>query len=155
VVLYSLFIEQLLQFRQLCRILRGEIIRFAVILIEVVKLPLVILPMPGRQVLPPWQRMLGRRDPAMVIDCTIGEDLEVLPLTNRSCVRIPECACERNAVHRLLLDTVDGLGRRYVGDVKDRGDDIDQMRELSAHAADILNARRPRHDHRVSGAAQM
>src|ERR1700760_3430851 len=99
--------------------------------------------------------MLGSRYPAMVVDRAIAENLEILPFANGARFRIAKRAGDRNAVHWLLLDAIDSLGCRYVCNVEDRGNDIDQMRELTAHAAGVLYSRWPRHNHRIPRAAKM
>src|SRR5262249_34074786 len=110
---------------------------------EVVQLPLVVLPVPRRKVLSPREGMLSTRDPAVVVDRAVREDLEVLPLSYGFGLGVVECAGDRDAIHGLLLDTFDALGRRQLGDVEDRGNNIDQVGELITDPARVLDSGRP------------
>src|SRR5262249_60344476 len=80
VVRLRFFIEELLQFSELVGVLGGQIVRLAEVLVEIVELPLVVLPVSGCEVLSPGERMLGAGDPALVVNRTVREDLEILSL---------------------------------------------------------------------------
>src|SRR5262245_44879519 len=99
--------------------------------------------------------MLSTGNPAFVVNRAVRNDLEVLALANGSGLGIIEGTGDRHAVHRLLFDTIDRGGYRQLGDIKDRGNDVDEVAELIADTADILDPSWPGHDHRVSRAAQM
>ena len=64
-------------------------------------------------------------------------------------------AGERAAVHWLLLDSVDRLGLRDAGHVEDRRSHVDDVGELGAQPAGILDAIGPVHDHGIAGPAEV
>ena len=62
---------------------------------------------------------------------------------------------ERGAVHRLLLDPVDGVGHGDPGDVEDHGRDVDDVGELRTQPAGVVDAVGPVHDQRVARPAEV
>ena len=89
-VLLGFLVEELLKLGEFGRVLLGQVVVLAEILVEVVQLPAVVLPMGGCEVLPPGKRVLGACDPAVVVDRPVGEDLEVLALADGSGIGVVE-----------------------------------------------------------------
>ena len=80
-----------------------------------------------------------------MIDSSVGDHLEVLGVAGRGCVgvRLVKGIGHAHAVDWLLLDAVDQLRRFDAGGFEDRGHDVDNVVELSANGADILDVTRP------------
>ena len=81
--------------------------------------------------------------PAVVIDGAAAEQLEILRGAPVLRLRIVEGVDHAHAFHRHLVDAVDPLRLRQPGALQDRRDDVDEMMELPADAALVLDARRP------------
>src|SRR3954465_10150050 len=83
--------------------------------------------------------------PAVVIDSAIGDHLEVLGLARRRRVRtrLVEGVGHADAFDRLLLDSVNRLRSRDAGRLENRRHDIDDVVELAADAASVLDTVRP------------
>src|SRR6185436_14910931 len=84
--------------------------------------------------------------PAVVIDAAVADHLEVLGPAGRRRVgiRLVEGVGHAHAFDRLLLDAIDQLGRPEARRLEDRGHDVDEVVELVANAALVLDAGRPR-----------
>ena len=80
-----------------------------------------------------------RRHPAVVIDGAVAEHLEILRRApgGRVGVGLVPRVNHADAVHRALLDAVDGVGRRNAGRFEDRRHDVDDVVELGADAAHV------------------
>ena len=135
--------EDLLHLRQLFRHLGGKVVGLAPILVEIVKLPDVLvrrpLPNAGRQ---PWNprkpRPKGASHPTVVINGAAAHDFEILgeqPALGR---RIVERIGETDAVDRVLLDAVHRARRGDADDLVDRRDnvvDVVKLRPRGSHRA--------------------
>ena len=95
-------------------------------------------------------------DPAIVIDRAVAEHLEVLRLAcgGRIGVRLVPGVGHAYAFDRFLGDAVDHHRRRDAGGFEDRRHDVDDVMELGADAARVLDVAGPRHDHALAGAAE-
>ena len=95
--------------------------------------------------------------PALVIDPAVGDHLEVLGLAGRGRigVRLVEGVRHAHAFDRLLLDAVDHLRRLDARGFEDRGHDVDDVVELVADAAGVLDAGRPRDRQALPRAAEV
>ena len=158
VVLLRLLVEQLLQFLQLVRHFRREIVGLRVILGQVVKLPLVFIRRGQRRVqYPRSMRRCRVGVPALVIDAAVGDHFEVLGLAcrGRVGVRLVEGVDHAHAFDRFLLDSVDYLRCLDTRRFQDRGHDVDDVVELVAHAANVLDAVRPRDRQALARAAEV
>ncbi len=60
-----------------------------------------------------------------------------------------------DAFDRVLLDAVDGIGRRDACRFEDGRHDIDDVMELAANATHIVDVAGPRHRHALSGPAEV
>ena len=108
----------------------------------------------GRQV--PRQAVGPRgRPPALLVHPARAEHLEVLRRVPLGRLRLVERVEEARPVHRLLVDAVHLLGLGDAGGLEHGRPDVDDVRELRAHLGARLQARRPCHDHRVAGAAEV
>ncbi len=62
---------------------------------------------------------------------------------------------ERGSVHRLLVDTVDRVGLGDASELENRGSQVDDVGELCAQPAAVVDAIGPVHDQRVTSAAEV
>ena len=95
--------------------------------------------------------------PAVVIDPAVGDHLEVLGLARRGRIRVRlvEGVGHAHAFDRLLLDAIDHLRRLDTGRFEDRRHDVDDVVELVANAASVLDVARPRDRHALARAAEV
>ena len=98
-----------------------------------------------------------RRHPAVVIDGAIAEHLEVLRGVpgGRVGVGLVPRVDHAHAFDGALLDAVDRIGRGDAGRFEDRRHDIDDVVELVADAAHVLDVAGPGHAHALRRAAEM
>ena len=153
--LQEFLLHRLYPFGIFCR----HIIGFGEILGRVVKLPCVFAGIPGR-VVPPGSRPWGQRskdsgDPAILIQRTAAVVFEILLGPDRGGIRVAERRQQADAVDRVLLDPVHHLGRRDVEHIVDRWCDVDDMAELAAHLAVMLDRSGPVDDHGVARSTKM
>ena len=119
---------------------------------DVVELPLVPGDHVGRRLgaeLPRERRRRRARQPAVVVDGAVAEHLEVLRgVPGRGVgVRLVPRVRHAHAVHGALLDAVDRLRRRDAGRFEDGRHDVDEVVELAADAARVVDVAGPRHGH--------
>ena len=83
--------------------------------------------------------------PAVAIDAAVGDHFEVLRLALRRRVRagLVEGVGHAYAFDRLLLDAIDKLRRLDTGGFEDGRHDVDDVVELVAQAAGVLDVVRP------------
>ena len=91
----------------------------------------------------------GRHHPPVVIDGTIAEHLEVLrSVPGRGVgVRLVPRVHHAHAFDGALLDAVDRIGRRDAGRFEDGRHDVDDVVELAADAAYVVDVAGPGHGH--------
>ena len=160
VVLLRLGVEDILHLLELVRHLGGKIVGLGEVLLEVVEFPLVAGDHVGRRGgarLPRKGRRGRRRHPAVVIDGAIAQHLEVLRGVpgGRVGIGLVPRVDHAHAFDRPLLDAVDRVGRRDAGRLEDRRHDVDDVVELMADAAHVLDVAGPRHAHALRRAAAM
>ena len=92
-----------------------------------------------------------------MIERPLAHHLEVLGRVARRRLGVlrVEGVGEAGALDRLLLDAVDDLGRTDAGGLEDGRHDVDDVHELLAQAALVLDARRPRDHHVLVDAAEL
>src|SRR5215469_14000022 len=92
--------------------------------------------------------------PPVVIDSAIGDHLEVLGVVSRgrSSVRLVERVDHAYTLDRLLLDAVDELWRPDTDGFENRRHDVDNVVELVANPARVVNVAGPRNLFTLSGA---
>src|SRR6185437_9425316 len=95
--------------------------------------------------------------PTVVIDGAIAEHLEVLSgvLGWGVGVRLIPRVRHAYSFNGDLLDAVDDLGLRNAGRIEDGRDDVNDVMELAANAAYIVDVTRPRHGHALGRAAEV
>ncbi len=98
-----------------------------------------------------------RRHPAFVIDGAVAEHLEVLGGVpgGRVGLGLVPGVHHAHAFDGPLFDAVDRIGRRYAGGFEDGRHDIDDMVELVADAAHVLDVAGPGHGHALGRPAEM
>ena len=160
VVLLRLEIEEGLHLLELLRHLGGQVVGLGGVLLDVIELPLVpgdhIRRRGGAQL--PRERRRGRaRHPPVVIDGAIAEHLEVLRrVPGRGVgVRLVPGVHHAHAFDGALLDAVDRIGRRDAGRFEDGRDDVDDVMELAADAAHVLDVAGPGHGHALGRPAEV
>src|SRR5262249_4790703 len=107
IIIFFLLLSELFFFRAVFLVLLGALLRLTVVLGEIVQVPFILLPMSRRKILPPRKSVLGARDPALVIDRAVRENLEILALAHGLGFGAVECTRDRHAIHWLLLDSID------------------------------------------------
>ena len=154
-------------FDQLVAMLNSQVVGFGIVLVDVVQLPVVRIDIDEHLVInraaesPALFGGLGEarprpradRPPAVVVDGTVTEHLEVLGVVVAGCGLIVESVGEAHPVDRRLAHAADALRRFNAQRFQDRRDEIDDVRILRAHLATRLDALGPRDDARVGGAA--
>ena len=92
-----------------------------------------------------------------MINPAVADHLEVLRLVPRGHigVRLIEGICQAHAIDGFLLDPIDVLRRLDARRVENGGNDVDDVRELIANSAGVLDAGRPRDGHTLPGAAEV
>ena len=90
-----------------------------------------------------------------MVDAAIDGELEILRDVTVLRLGIGERVEEAHALDRLLLHAVQRQRRRDAGQFIEGRHDVDHMEELAADTALVLDARRPRYDHRVARAAKV
>src|SRR4029434_6293843 len=86
-------------------------------------------------------------DPAVLVHRAIAKNLEVLLCMSRRRFGVVEGKYKTHALHGRLRDTIDFLRLRKARDLEDSGCDVNDVRELAADAAFVLDAFGPGADH--------
>ena len=160
VVLLRLGIEEGLHLLDLLRHLGGQIVELGGVLLDVVELPLVsgdhIRRRRGAQLPRKGDRRRGRH-PSVVIDGAIAEHLEILRRVSGRGVGVRLVPCVRHAhpFHGALLDAVDRIGLRNAGRFEDGRSDVDDVMELAADAAHVVDMAGPGHGHALGRPAEV
>ena len=159
VVLLCFPIEHRLQLLDLVRHLRREVIELGGVFLDVVKLPLVRADVRRRRgAQHPW---LGhrrrRRHPTLVIDGAIAEHLEILrgALARGVGVGLVQGVQHAHPFDRALLDAVDDFGLRDAGCFENGRHDVDDVVELTADAALVVDMAGPGYRHALLGTPEM
>ena len=129
--------EHLPHLLHLLRVLRGDVVGLAEVLVQVVELEHLVVQRIGvgrTEGLPRRAVDLGAQEPAVVIERPLAHHLEVLRLVARRRLGIlrVEGVGEARALDRRLLDAVDDLRRADAGGLEDRRHDVDHVDELLA-----------------------
>ena len=134
-----------LQFMQFLRILLRQVLGLRPVGVAVVELPDVVVE--GRQHRAahlPRRAVLGHRAPALVVNASVAEHLEVLGLVPLGRLGVVEAVQHAGALVRALHHAVDDRRLRNARRLQHRWRDVDDMGELVAHAALVLDALRAR-----------
>ena len=131
--------------------LGGHIVALGPVLGQVVELPRHVV----ERILVNWPDNIPRRadhfragDPAIVIEGVVAHHFKVLRLMREGVgIGHIECIGKAGAFDRRLLDAVHGLGRVNVGGFENGGDHVNNVVELIANAANILDVSRPGNGH--------
>src|SRR5262249_8458643 len=107
--------------------------------------------------IPGWPDNLRAGDPAFVIDGVVAEHFEVLRLVPGwgLGVGLVKRVGKAHAFDGRLLDAVHVLGGRDAADFEDRRYHVNDVMELVANAADVLDVAGPRYAHALAGAAEV
>ena len=113
--------------------------------------------MPLAAIVPRHTHDLGAEYPAVVVDRVVTDHLEVLGLTRRGRIRLLliEGVGHAHPLDRLLRNAVHHLGLFQLGRLEYRWHDVDDMVELVADAALVLDHFRPGDGHALLGAAEV
>ena len=100
---------------------------------------------------------LGAEQPALVIQRPLAHHLKILGLVVRRFLGIFRIKCigEAGPLDRRLFDTVNGFGRGNAGDFKYSRHHIDDVHELLAQAAFVLDVTSPGYRHVLANAAKL
>src|SRR5499427_1490487 len=147
--------EPTLEFAQLLRLLGGEVIRLGKVLLDVVKLPGVLVEADAARRDPGRLAVETSGDPSVVVERAVAEHLEVLRDTAARRLLRGEGVGHADSLDRPLADPVHHARFGDAGHVEDRRGDVDDMMKLRAHSAFILDALRPGHDQSIAGAAEV
>src|SRR5262249_15653278 len=120
-VLAGLDPEQVLQFFQFSRVLRGQVVCFAEVLRDVKELPFVLGEVIAAGVLPWEPAMPGYGDPAIMIERAIAEHLEVLGMPLLFRAGLVKTVDHADALDRLLRDAVEFSRRSNTRRLQDGG----------------------------------
>ena len=140
--------EQLLQLLELLGVLRGQVVRRAEVLVDVVEFPLVFeermprLAFPGGAV-----DRVGQ--PAVVVDAAVAEDLEVLRLVPVLRLGVGERVDHAHAFDGRLRRAVHRLGLGQAGRFENGRRDVDDVMPLRPHFALGLDPLGPVDDQRL------
>ena len=94
--------------------------------------------------------MLGHRAPTLVVNAAVAEHFEVLGLMPLGSLGVVEAVQQAGALVRALHDAVDHRRRRDARRLQHSGRKIDDMGELVAYAALVLDSLGPVHDGAVA-----
>ena len=143
-------LEALLEFFQQLGMLAGDVPGLGPVRMGVVQLPTIVVEASrGLQGLP-GGAVTCHRQPAVVVDATIADDLEVLRRPAATLGLIHQAVDHADAVARLLRDAFEGLGRVDAGRLEDRGEHIDDVVPMLVDRSGTARAVRPMEDHPVA-----
>ena len=151
--------ELLPHFGDLVRVFRRDVRGLVEVVAQVIELEDLIVQRIGigRAEGLPWCAIdLGAQQPAIVVERPLPHHLEVLGLVpgcRLGVLRI-ERVGEARALDRRLLDAVHHVRRIDARDLENGRHHVDDVDELLAQTAFVLDARRPRHDHVLVDAAE-
>src|SRR5262249_17771356 len=136
-------------------ILRGYIVAFAEVGLDVIQLPDIFAEVRCAGIFPGQAAVTASSDPAVVIDGSIPEHLEALRAPCPLFAPIGKAIKYAQAFNRLLPDAVDLARLLDVCGFQDRGCKIDDVMELPPHAARVLDFRRPRNNQWIARAPEV
>src|SRR5262249_25396022 len=156
VILPSFNVEGVLKLFEFVRILLDQIVCLAEILVDVLQFPFEIIRIGliaaghPRQ---PERRRAGH--PAILVDSSIANQLEILRAMAGWSVCVVEGVYEANPFEWFLLRTVHHRWRRNPDGFIDRWDNVDDMTKLRSDCTFVLNPRWPRDGQSIPGASEM
>ncbi|SID61144.1 Uncharacterised protein [Mycobacteroides abscessus subsp. abscessus] len=145
---------QPLQFMQFFWHRLGQILGLAPILGGVIQFPHVVVE--GDRLFAhqqPRRLVLGDRGPALVVDPSISEHLEVLRFMPVGRLAVVERVQHAGALDGMLLNAVDEHRLWYSSGLQDRGRNVDDVMELATNFGLRGDALGPVHDRAVAGPA--
>ncbi len=163
-ILFRVLPEQALQLTELLGVLGGDVGGLREVVVKIVEFPPVLIWIPlsrgefGERLgikLPRNPVQAGARHPAVLVHGTVAEHLEILLRVPFLRARVGERVAKARPVHRHLGDAVNLARLGNASRLQDGRGDIDDVRELAAQAALVLDRGGPGDNHRVPGATQM
>ena len=150
-VLDRLADEDLLELREDIGMLLCEVGGHAEVFLDVVQLPCVL----GKPVLDlsPWLEVHGAGEPAVEVDTTVAEHLEVLDLVPIGRLGVVPGVDHAGTFDGALRRAVDDTRLRQSSGLEDGRHDVDHVMPLAAHFTLPFDPLWPVDDHGVSGAA--
>src|SRR5262249_62376311 len=131
------------------------IIGFAEVAIDPVELPLVLVEV-IRSGIFPWQPSVTHaRDPSVAVDGAAAEHFEILDPTAFLGLRVVEAVDHADTFDLLLRNPVDLRRLLDSGRLQNRRRDVDDVVELGADAALVLDPVGPGDDERIARAAEV
>src|SRR5499426_604059 len=122
--------EAALEFAQLLRLLGGEVVRLGKVLLDVVKLPGVLVEADAARRDPRRLAVQTSGDPPVLIERAVAEHLEVLRDAAARRVLGGEGVGHADSLDRPLAHTVHRAGLADAGHLEDRRRDVDDVMEL-------------------------
>ncbi len=152
--------EHLLHLLHLVRMLVGDVLGLAEVRVQVVEFEHLVVErvgIGGTKGFPRRAVHLGAEQPALMIQRPLAHHLEVLGLVPRRCLGVfrVKRVGEARAFDRRLLDAVYRFGRRDAGDFKNGGHHVNDMHELLAETAFVLDVTGPGYRHVLADAAEL
>ncbi len=152
--------EELLQLLHLVGEFVGDVLRLAEVLVQVVEFEHLIVERVGirrAEGLPRRAVHLGAEQPAFVIERILAHHLEILGLVPRRLLGVfrVKGVGETRAFDGCLLDAVHRGGCRDAGDLEDGRHHVNDVHELLAQAAGILDVAGPGNRHALADAAEL
>ena len=152
--------EQPLHLFELVRHFCGEVVELGIVFRDVVELPIVAgleVGQLARRQEPRGSGRRGRRDPAVVVDRAIADHLEILGVAfrRRVGVRLVEGVGHAHPFDRLLRDAVDCRRRLDARSLENGRNDIDDVVELTADSANVIDMVGPGNSQTLTRAAEM
>ena len=152
--------EHLLQLLHFVRILVGDVPGLAEVLVQVVEFEDLVVErvgIGGAEGLPRRAVHLGAQQPAFVIQGPLAHHLEILGLVPGRFpgVLLVKRVGEARAFDGFLLDAVHGFGCGDAADLKEGGHHVDDVHELLAEGARILDMAGPGYRHALPDTAEL
>ena len=155
------------QLDQLVAMFSGQVVGFGIVLVQVVQLPVVGLDIQEHLVIDGgskpaaflgglgeiWTRPGADRPPAVVIDRTMAEHLEILGVVIAGCFYVIEGMGETDPIDGRLGHAADAIRRFHAKGFQNCRDEVDDVRVMRSYLAFCLDTLRPGDDARVGRAA--
>ena len=144
-----------MQLSEFFGVLFGEIIGLREVLVDFVEFPWCFIGIPVAAIRLPRDEGGTRGHPSVVIETAVAEEFEVLGLAKAGSFGVVKGEGEADSFHRLLLHAVQFSRSSDSAELVEGRDDVDDVEELRAQAAFVLDAGGPGDDHGVARAAEV